>query len=167
MIHRFIKVLRRDWINMTREIRNRIATAILALCPASFVILLWLFFAYFSSHPRQPHPELGLVYALNNHGSYVFISAIESTGLALLVIVFIVSFFAAFVIVPKQAILAPTGAPQWITRISGQFKTDLSTPTRLLVAIFCCALICYLAIIYFSGPFIAEFMVSHGVIMHL
>jgi hypothetical protein len=150
---------------MIREIRNRIATAILALCPASFGTSLWLFFTYFSSRPRQPRPELGLVYALNNHGSYVYISATESTGLAMLGIAFIVAFFAAFAIVPKKAILAPPGTPQWVTRISGQFNTDLGTPTRLLVAIFCCAVICYLAIIYLAGPFIAEFMVSRGVIL--
>jgi hypothetical protein len=61
-----------------------IAAASAALCPASFGTFLWLFFAYFSSHPAKPNAALGFVHALNHHGSYVYLSDAESTGLALL-----------------------------------------------------------------------------------
>jgi hypothetical protein len=152
---------------MYREIRNYIAAAILALCPASFGVNLWLFFGYFSSRPPQPHPELGLVYVLNNHGSYVYISATESTGLAMLMIAFFAGFFGAIALVPKEAILPPPGTPRWITRISAQFDIFIGTPKRRLMIIFYCALICYLAIIYVAGPSIAEFVVSHGVILRV
>jgi hypothetical protein len=152
---------------MSREIRNCIAAAVVALCPASFGTFLWLFFGYFSSRPSQPHPELGLVYALNNHGSYVYISTTESTGLAMLMIAFVVGFFVTIAIVPKEAILPPPGTPRWITRISAQFDIFIGTPKRRLMIIFYCALICYLAIIYVAGPSIAEFVVSHGVILRV
>lgn len=152
-------------INMSRQIRNQLATATFALCFASFGTYLWLFFSYFSSRPRQPHPELGLVHVLNNHGSYVYISAAESTGLAMLMIAFFVGFCLTFAIVPKEAILPPPGTPRWLTYVSAQYNTDLAEPTRRLKAIFCCALISYLGIFYLAGSSIADFVVRHGVIL--
>jgi hypothetical protein len=154
-----------EMAHVSRNSRNCIAAAVVALCPASFGTFLWLFFGYFSSRPSQPHPELGLVYALNNHGSYVYVSASESTGLAMLMIAFVVGFFATIAIVPKKVILPPPGTPRWITRISAQFDILIGTPKRRLMIVFYCALICYLAIIYLAGPSIAEFVVSHGVIL--
>jgi hypothetical protein len=55
-----------------------------------------LFFAYFSSHPAKPNAALGFVHALNNHGSYVYLSDAESTGVALLMNVFMIGFLACF-----------------------------------------------------------------------
>ena len=105
-------------MNVSREIRMWIAAAIVALCPVSIVASMWLLLTYYSSGPREPHPEQGLLYALNNHGvPYVYVSASESTGLGLLMIAPFVSFFAAFAIVPKEAIIAPPGTLPWITRI--------------------------------------------------
>lgn len=100
---------------MARSCRYDIAAATAALCPASFGTFLWLFFAYFSSHPTKPNRALGFVYALNNHGSYVYLSDTESTGLALLLNLFMAGIFCALVIVPKD----PTSAPD-----AGDFATD-------------------------------------------
>jgi hypothetical protein len=61
-----------------RVLRNDIATVFFALCPASFGSYLWLFYRYCSTRPSRPQPEPGFVHALNNHGSYVYISDVES-----------------------------------------------------------------------------------------
>jgi hypothetical protein len=103
---------------MTRQTRTRVAAAIIAIAPPSFVIQLWLFFSYFDSRPKEPHPELGFVRALNNHGSYVFISDAEMTGLALLMYVFITALGLALLIVPKEFQLPPPGTPRWVTKVS-------------------------------------------------
>jgi hypothetical protein len=74
----------------TRKIRNCIGAAIVAIPMASGITFFWLFFSYFSSHPRAPQPDKGLIHALNNHGSRVFISDSESTGMSFLMIAFAV-----------------------------------------------------------------------------
>jgi len=72
------------------------------------------FFAYFSFHPAKPNAALGFVHALNNHGSYVYLSDAESTGLALLRNVFIISFCGMFAVLPKDPARAPPGTARWI-----------------------------------------------------
>jgi hypothetical protein len=127
---------------------------------------MWLFFTYFSSNPTKPNAELGFVHALNNHGSYVYTSDTQSTGLALLMMAFFAGFLAGVVIVPKDPVLPPPGTPRWITHVSGVAKTDLSNPTPRLKIIFLCSLALYLAIIWFAGPSIVRLLVSHGIVLH-
>jgi hypothetical protein len=99
---------------MPRSFRYDIAAATAALCPASLGTFLWLFFAYFSSRPAKPNATLGFVHALNNHGSYVYLSDAESTGLALLMNVFMIGLFGMFAILPKDPALAPPGTARWL-----------------------------------------------------
>jgi hypothetical protein len=48
--------------------------------------------SYSKSHPRSPHPELGLVQAVGVHRANYFVSDAESTGLALLKYAFFLTF---------------------------------------------------------------------------
>jgi hypothetical protein len=132
---------------MKRASRNEIASAASALCPASFGVYLWLFFSYFSSHPTKPNADAGFVYQLNNHGSYVYLSSTEATGLALLW----VAFFAGF----SSVLIA-----------GGVVQTDLTNPTPKLKAIFLFSLVFCVAVIWLAGRSIADFFVSHGIIFH-
>jgi hypothetical protein len=111
---------------MPRSFRYIIAAATAALCPASFGTFLGLFFAYFSSHPAKPNAALGFVHARNNHGSYVYLSDAESTGLALLKNGFMIGLFGMFRILPKDPALAPPGTARWLTHFYVS-KTDWLT----------------------------------------
>ncbi len=86
---------------MQRQVRNYIATACFALCIAGFPSYLWLFFQYQSTRPDHPQPDLGFVHALNNHGSYVYINDVESTGLSLLMGSSFVGFMLFLIVVLK------------------------------------------------------------------
>ena len=149
---------------MPRSFRYDIAAATAARCPASFATFLGLFFACFSSHPAKPNAALGYVHALNNHGSYVYLSDAESTGLALLMKVFMIGLFGMFAILPKDPALAPSGTARWLTYFYVA-KTDLANPTPRLKAIFLCSLVFYLAVIYLTGPSIVRFVVSRGIVL--
>jgi hypothetical protein len=73
-----------------------------------------LYFAYFSSPPAKPNAAAGLVHALNHHGSYVHLSDAESTGLAVLMNLFMISLFGMFAILPKDPALAAPGTARWL-----------------------------------------------------
>jgi hypothetical protein len=105
-----------------------------------------LFFAYFSSHPAKPKAALGFVHALNHHGSYVYLSDAESTGLALLMNVFLIGLFGMFRILPNDPALAPPGTARWLIHFYVS-KTDLANPTPRRKGIFLCSLVFCLAVI--------------------
>jgi hypothetical protein len=152
---------------MSKSLRNNIAAATAALCPASFAAYLWLDSVYFSSHPSVPNTDLGFVYALNHHGANAYISSTESTGLALLLMAFLLGFLVTLIIVPKEPILPPSGTPKWITFVSGRARTGFSNPTRQMKAIFVCSIASCLAVIYLLGPSIAGVLVSRGIVLHV
>src|SRR5258708_7339357 len=131
---------------MTRITWDDLASAMTALALASFGTNIWLFYAYFSSHPKRPDAGLGFIYALNNHGSYVYLTDAETTGRGLLWI----SFFVCFLL----AGLARSGG------------TDLVNLTARLKIVFACSLLFYIGGIYLWGRSIANFAVYHGVILH-
>jgi hypothetical protein len=123
-----------------------------------------LFFAYFSSHPAKPNAALGFVHALNHHGCYVYLSDAESTGLALLMNVFMIGLFGMFRILPKDPALAPPGTARWLTHFYVS-KTDLANPTPRRKAIFLCSLVFCLAVIYLAGLSLVRFVVSRGMVL--
>jgi len=132
---------------MNRLTRDDLAAAIVALGLACFGTIFWLFYAYFSSHPKQPNAALGFIHALNNHGSYVYLTDAEATGLGLLWITFFVSVLLA-----------------GMARSGG---TDLASLTARLKIIFCCSFLICIGAIYLAGQSIANFAVSHGIILHI
>ncbi len=141
------------------------STACFALCPASLGAYLWLFYHYFSTRPSNPQPELGLVYALNNHGAYVYISAVESTGLAFLMWAFLAGFAAAVGIVPKKYIVPPPSTPRWLTYLPSFEAESAKEPTRNDYILLVVSVAFFLAVIILAGPSMAEFAVAHGIIL--
>jgi hypothetical protein len=140
--------------------RYDIVSAIAPLCAASGGTQLFLFFAYFSSHPTTPNAALGFVHALNNHGSYVYISDTESTGLSLLMNVFFAGLVGMFVVVPKNP--APPGTARWVTHFNFARPDYLASHTIRQKTIFLCSLMFYLAVIWLAGPWIVRLVVSRG-----
>lgn len=128
--------------------RNDISSAIIGLGAASFGTHLWLFLAYVSSHPRLPDTELGFTHALSYHGSNIYVTDAEATGLALLLIAFFFSIVLA-------AILTRRG------------ERELASSTAREKIIFACSLLIYTGAIYLAGRSMANFVVSHGIILHL
>jgi hypothetical protein len=152
---------------MKKSVRYDVASSIFALAAASFGTELVLYFSYFNSHPAVPDGALGLIHALNNHGSYVYLSDTEWVGLSLLRAVFFACGVSTFVILPKDPTLAPTGTPRWIAHSFYVAKTDtVGIPSRLKT-IFLCSIVLSLAVIYLAGPSIVHLFVSHRIILEM
>src|SRR3954462_652344 len=154
-------------MTMSRAARNYIACAAGGLCLASFSTYLILFFHYFSSHPAEPDLSRGLVYSLNNHGSYVYLSNGEATGLGLLGIAFVVGFLTGIVAVPKESILPLRGTPRWLTYVSATYRTDLANSSVPMKVIFMGSAVSWWLIFSLVGDPITSFAVSCGFILHL
>jgi hypothetical protein len=153
--------------SMKKSVRYDIVSSIFALGAASFGTDLFLYFSYFNSHPATPNYALGLINALNNHGSYVYLSDTEWVGLSLLHTVFFACLVSTYVILPKDPTLAPPGTPRWIAHSFYVARTNLVNPPPRLKIIFLCSVVFYLAVIYLAGPFIAHLFASHGVILEM
>jgi hypothetical protein len=128
---------------MSGRIRCSIAATCMALCQASCFSQLWLFFSYhYSALPKTPEPELGRIYQSSNHGSLVYLTGSEATGLSLLWVAFAVGFVLVGVMVTRG----------WIPKDPGRQQ-------YLVMAV---ALISWFAIIAFVGPHVVAFTVSQG-----
>jgi hypothetical protein len=127
-----------------RSSKSDVGAALVALALASFGTHLWIFHSYFSSHPRWPIAEGGFVYALNNHGSHVYVTDREVTGLGLLSLTFLISILVVGIVVGR---------------------TELAKATTRSTTIIACSLPLYIGAIYFFGQSIASFFVSHGIIL--
>jgi hypothetical protein len=128
---------------------------------------LFLFFSYFDSHPAAPNSALGLVNALNNHGSYVYVSNTEWVGLSLLRMVSFICLVSTYAILPKDPSLAPLDTPRWIAQSFYVAKADTVNPPPRLKTIFLCSIVLYLAVIYLAGPSIVRLFVSHRIILDM
>jgi hypothetical protein len=95
----------------------------------------------------MPIPDQGLVHAINNHGSHVYLTDTEVTGLALLWIAFLV------------------GVLLWGIIAIGLAESDRVATARSSTILACSTLVSVGAI-YFVGQSIAAFAVSHGVILN-
>jgi hypothetical protein len=102
--------------------------------------------------PTQPLPELGFLHALNNHGTYVYITDAEATGMSLLFLMCFLAFGLAISIVPKKY-------------TSSGIEHDLISVSREQYRVFWIAIICYFALIAFVGPYFVAFAVSHGLVI--
>lgn len=141
-----------------RILRNHVAWVAVALSLLSFVAYLMLLVAYHSSHPRTPVTGLGMVYPSNNHGSYVYLTKAEATGLSLLMDAFVVGVFVIFVVIPKEFVIVPRSR---FSRFPVTIKYDTPTLSMKLVAL--CSAALYLVMIICFGHSIAEFVISRGI----
>ena len=152
---------------MKKSVRYDVVSSIGALAAACFGTGLLLYFSYFNSHPAAPNSALGLVNALNNHGSYVYISDTEWVGLSLLRMVFFACVVSIYAVLPKDPALAPPDTPRWVAHSFYVAKTNwVSAPPRLKT-IFLCSIVFYLAIIYLAGPLMVRLLVSHRIILEM
>jgi hypothetical protein len=149
---------------MKKSVRYDVVSSIFALGAACFGTYLILYFGYFNSHPTAPNSALGLVNALNNHGSYVYLSDTEWVGLSLLKMVFFACVVSIYALLPKDPTLAPPDTPRWIARSFYVAKADTVTPPLRLKTIFLCSIVFYVAVIYVAGSLIAHLFVSHRLI---
>jgi hypothetical protein len=95
---------------------------------------------HYSTLPRTPHPELGRIYQSSDHGSLVYLTSAEATGLSLLRVAFFLDFVLLGVMVSK------VGIPK---------------AGRLEYLVMGVAMIGWFAIIGFGGPYLVAFAVSH------
>ena len=148
---------------MSKRLRTDLAAMILSLCPVSLVAKFRLSFMYYSSRSPKPNPELGMIYPLNNHGSYVYLSNTESTGLSLLTILFAVSFFLTFFVTPKEWVPPSPETPRWITYVGARYRTDLGTARSMTIFVYSSAF--WSILTYYGGQLIVNFIVSQGIVL--
>jgi hypothetical protein len=153
---------------MNRSLRRYVTVITSAVCAVSFGAFLWLFFSYFATHPTLPRPDLGLVYALNNHGSRVYVSAPEATGLALLLITFLAGMALSIAVIPKVFTPRTPTTPRWLRYASISVKTDMgdSLSPRLWF-IFLGSIGLSAAIIVLAGKWLAQLLVARGIVLHI
>lgn len=129
--------------------------------PISFMTLDWLSSSYVNSYPKEPHPELGLVYSLGSHGSYFFVSAEESTSLVLLRVLFLLAIALFVLIVPKGLVLRRPDASAVDPKFSASIKWDIQ-PSAELWFILGSSAVGWTILISFAGPRIVNYLVNHG-----
>jgi len=152
---------------MKKSVRYDVVSSIGALGIVCFGTQLGLLISYFNSHPAAPNSALGFVNALNNHGSYVYLSDTEWVGLSLLRMVFFACGVSTYAILPKDPSLAPPDTPRWIAHSLYVAKTDAVSASPRLKIIFLCSIVLYLAVIYFAGPSIVHFFVFRRIILEM
>src|SRR5580700_6112648 len=83
-------------------LRNSIATAFAAVALASICLHVWLVSDYGRTLLTKPERELGIVHALNIHGTYVYLTDAETTGLSLTLGAFGLGIMLFAIVVPKD-----------------------------------------------------------------
>lgn len=149
---------------MKKSVRYDVVSSIFALGVTCTVTHLFLSFSYFNSHPTAPNYALGLVNALNNHGSHVYLSDTEWVGLSLLRMVCFACLVSTYAILPKDPTLAPPDTPRWIAH---SFYVAMVKPPPRMKTIFLCSIAFYLAVIYLAGYSIAHLFASHHIILEM
>jgi len=139
-------------------------SAAAGLCASSFALYMILFFVYSSSQPKQPEPALGVIYPLNNHGSHVYLTRIQATGMNLLFVVFPIAFAMAIIALPKELRFF-RGMQRWVSFEGRTVRTDLLQPTAAMKAVFFGSVAVWSAIILGLGPYIVAFLVAKGFVL--
>jgi hypothetical protein len=145
-----------------QEIRRYIACVLFGFSPATFSTDLWLFSKYVKTRPLVPNYVLGLTHPLNNHGTYYYLSAVESASVDLAFWAGWIALFVATIVVPKEFVTPPPNTPGWVTHISSRFKTGLEKfKFSYFMTTLMSFLICIAMIILF-GAEIVQFAIALG-----
>ena len=128
------------------NLHRQLSLALLTLGVSSFLAYLVVFFSYQSSRLNHPDPSVGRVFPSINHGPPVYLTAVETTGLALLVIVSMLGFVLRATVVRKD------------------YRRYLPSSTGDYLAVIAVAA-AYLLLAKFAGPDIAAFAVAHGLVI--
>ena len=146
----------RSCMRLSRKQMHVFLRAFFALFLAGFSVQSSLFLGYHGSgRPFQPQPELGRVHPSNNHGSVIFLTDEEATGLSLLTVVCFTGLFPAGFFLWK---LYGFGRTQRTVEDSATWRQN---------AVFPGALVFFLLIIFFLGPYAVDLAVSHGWVLRL
>lgn len=104
-----------------------------------------------------------MVYPLNNHGSYVYLTKTQAAGVNLLFDLFPVGFLLLIIAMPKE--FRFVRGTRWITYAGRTVRADLLQPTPAVKAVFCGSVVLWSAIILGLGPYIVAFLVARGVVL--
>jgi len=148
----------------TSEIRRYVACGLIGFFMATFGTNFWLTNSYIGSRPRTPDIVLHLVYPMNDHGTYYYLSATESASLKLAFWGGMIAILLVVIVVPKDFIIPPPQTPRWITHVSASFRTGLEEFSLGYFAIMISALLASVAAIYLFGQEVAQFAAAHGIV---
>jgi hypothetical protein len=105
-----------------------------------------------TSQPREAGQALGLIYPMNNHGWYYYLSATQATQLTMLMymsMAFCGLAFAVNVPIPKK--------PPW---------QKYALTTQLLWGHFLSSLVLSASTLWLTSPYLASVLVSRGIILN-
>lgn len=131
--------------------RQDLALIFMGMAFASFGYHLYLWFRLMGTQPRMPDPALGLIYAMNNHGWYYYLSATQTTELGMLMYIFIALFVLAAITYGHHPVKHP-----W----EKYRKPDVGSGIYFAVSL----LLSIVALWSYSCS-IASFLVSRGIIL--
>ena len=133
-----------------RSHRRDLAAISAAFAVASFGYHIYLWSHFMESQPREPNASLGLIYPMNNHGWYYYLSAAQATQLAILIYASIAFSLLAFAV----NLPVPTKQP-W-----ERYATVSQLPWKYFVG----SLIVSVGTLWLASPYLASFLVSKGII---
>jgi hypothetical protein len=145
------------------ELRRDIACVLVGFFIANFGTTLWLTNLYIATRPATPNPSLGLIFALNVHGSLHYLTRIESASVTLTFWCGWIAFVVLVIVVPKYFIIPPPKTPRWITYVSASYKTGLEQFSLRYFTIMLLALLVSVALMILFGKDFAQFAISHGI----
>ena len=128
-------------------VQRWLSVALLTMSQVSFFAFLYVFFSYHSSRPDHPDPPTGRVFGSSNHGSMAYLTAVEATGLALLLIMSMLGFILRGTVVSKE------------------YRRHLPSSMSDYIAAIAVAA-GYLLLTKFAGPTVAGFAVAHGIVIN-
>jgi len=145
---------------LRRTNRWDIIAAAMGVAFASFGYFLFLWFSFMNSQPRNPVPAQGLIYPMNNHGGYYYLSAEQVTQLSMPHIIFaailVLGFTGAFLF---KIPLTPVRAP-WEKYTVYPQGMAIGTPK-----IFYVSFVIFFTAWWLLSPHVASFLVSKGIIL--
>ena len=139
-----------------RRANRRIVTLLCAaFCGANFVCLIGATLWYASTRPTAPNVAAGRTYAFHEKNSAtVYLTASETTGLSLLPLGFIVGFASLGIAIVTE--------PKEYTSLGTIKEAVYTKRDNLMLLAFA---VSYIVIVVVAGPSIANFAVSHGIVL--
>lgn len=147
--------MQKDMISLLgiRKMRRQDLAAILAgMAGSSFCCHYILWLQLMRTQPRKPDHALGLIYPMNNHGWYYYLSAIQATQLNLLVIASVALIILASITNGRFPIKMP-----W----EKYSEEVVGNGWYILISFLISAVI-----VWYSTPYVASYMVFKGFILN-
>jgi hypothetical protein len=111
--------------------------------------------------PRQPNEGLGLVYAHNEHGADLYLSAFQTTSMSLVFLTSIPLFFLAIWMMPKKDLRVGK------SRLAIHVDWKLDGSTVLYCTVFGVGMLATVALLYFVGPRLVGVLNEAGFVLRL